>query len=80
MTQTVIIPTWLGDLSKERKLDLIDDVRWCILPDARAAQAEVLAIGNCAPQDMEALAEADYLGYLLSNLLLTLVIEEDNVK
>jgi hypothetical protein len=80
VTQTVILPTWTGNLSQEKKLELIDDVRWRILPDARAAQAEVYAIGNCAPQDMEALAEADYLGHLLTNLLLTLVIEEDGVK
>lgn len=80
MTQTVILPTWTGNLSQEKKLELIDDVRWRILPDARAAQAEVSDISNRSLQDRKALAEADYLGHLLTNLLLTLVIEEDGVK
>lgn len=79
MATIVVLPTWNGELSREQKLDIIDDVRWRIIPDAHAAQAEVQSVLNCAPQDLEAANEADYLGHLLSNLLLTLVQEEDTV-
>lgn len=79
MTQTVIVPTWAGELSEEKKLDMIDDVRWRILPDARAAHAESIAIVNCALQDREALAEANYLNHLLTTLLLVLNVEESNL-
>lgn len=78
MADTVVLPKYFGDLTKERRLALIDDMRCDIMLDMKEASAEAVAIVNCAPQDMDALNEANYLHHLLTCLLLVLVQEEAN--
>jgi hypothetical protein len=79
MATTVILPTYGGNLSRDKRLSIIDDVRYKILPDADEAEEEKRAIVCSAPQNMQAFDEADYLSHVMTLLLLTLVQEEDTV-
>lgn len=76
---TVKLPSWNGNLSPEKRLAVIDDVKCSILPTAREAAEEALAHWIIDPEAMDVIGEADYLSYLLTNMLVMLAAEEERL-